>query len=261
MSYDRQTEHFSLPLFLAVNIGTLAVIFATLKVLAPTIWSSQIASPLLYIVATFVGAHFVNAFVEYFFHRYVLHAQVIPFFSHFYQAHNTHHNLTNVEQVVVTTNKFPIIEEPQHESSFFPWWSLVVFSIFLTPVYVAVWYFFPSVPIFVAGYAALFWSMLLYELLHAAWHWPIATWTPLFARERTGRFWHYVYTFHLRHHANVRCNESVSGFFGLPLPDLIFGTYLPSHTRFPDQTVVPTEEYASPKPYLFIRFMDTLLIK
>ena len=261
MSYDQQTEHFSASFFLAVNTGTLAVIFAGLKLLVPAVWAAQISTPLIIIAATFVGAHFVNAFVEYFFHRYVLHAQVIPFFAHFYQAHNTHHTLTKVEQTVVTTNKFPIIAEPQHESSFFPWWSLLVFSIFLTPIYSVIWYLFPMIPIFVAGYAALFWSMLLYELFHMAWHWPISTWTPLFARTYTGRFWHYVYTFHLRHHANVRCNESVSGFFGLPLPDLLFGTYLPSNTVFPDQTVVPIEEYRSPKPYLLIRLLDSILIK
>jgi hemolysin III len=261
MSYDHQTEHFSLPQFLAVNIGTLAIIFAGLKLLTPVVWAMQINTPLPIIAATFVGAHLVNAFVEYFFHRYVLHAQVIPFFAHFYQAHNTHHDLTKVEQVTITTNKFPITEEPQHESSFFPWWSLLVFSIFLTPIYALAWYLFPELPIFVAGYAALFWSMLLYELFHAAWHWPIETWTPLFAQKRAGRFWHYIYTFHLRHHANVRCNESVSGFFGLPLPDLLFGTYLPSNTRFPDQTIVPTEEYRSPKPYLLIRLLDNVLIK
>ena len=261
MSYDRQTEHFSLPLFFVVNVGTLAVLFAGFKILFPALWMAQIATPLWLMAATFIGAHLVNAFVEYFFHRYVLHAKVIPFFAHFYDTHNTHHNLTDVTQVVVTSNKFPIIEEPQHESSFFPWWSLLVFSLFLTPIYVAVWYSFPILPIFIAGYAALFWSMLLYELFHAAWHWPLSTWTPLFANRKLGPVWHRIYTFHLRHHANVRCNESVSGFFGLPLPDVLFGTYLPSTTRFQDQSVIPKDEYRSPKPYWFVRNLDRLLIR
>ena len=261
MSYDRQTEHFSLTNFLIVNIGTLAVIFAGLKIFLPNIWNAQAHAPITAIAVTFVVAHFGNAFVEYFFHRYVLHAQVIPFFAHFYEAHNLHHHLTDVTQVVVTSNKFPIIEEPQHESSFFPWWSLLAFSTFLTPLYILIWYKFPNVPIFIAGYASLFWSMLLYELFHAAWHWPLSIWTPLFAKKHTGVFWHIIYTFHLRHHANVRCNESVSGFFGLPLPDLLFGTYVPSATRFPDQTQVPATEYRSPRPYLFIRLLDKVLIK
>jgi hemolysin III len=260
MQYDSQTEHFSLSRFLMVNIGTLAGIFALLKVMFPAIWDHQISIPLCTVLGTFIFAHLVNAFVEYFFHRYVLHAQVIPFFKHFYVAHNHHHDLTDVKQVVVTSNKFPIVEEPQHESSFFPWWSLLVFSIFLTPFYIALWFIYPSLPIFIAGYTALFWSMLLYELFHAAWHWPITTWTLLFSRRYTGRFWHLVYTFHLRHHANVSCNESVSGFFGIPLPDIIFGTYLKSQTRFPDQTFVPIEEYRSPRPYLFIRLLDRFLI-
>ncbi len=261
MSYDHATEHFFLSNFLAVNVGTLAIIFVGLNILFPTMWATQIATPLWIIFITFVGVHFVNAFVEYFFHRYVLHAQVIPFFKHFYDAHNLHHALTNIKQVVVTSNKFPIVEEPQHESSFFPWWSLLAFSAFLTPFFALIWYFIPNAPIFIAGYIALFWSMLLYELFHSAWHWPLASWTPLFANKRTGFFWHIIYTFHLRHHANVRCNESVSGFFGLPIPDLLFGTYLPSATRFPDQTLVPGAEYRSPRPYFFIRMLDTILIK
>ncbi len=258
--YDHQTEHFSLSLFLMVNVGTLAVLFAGFKLLFPTVWAAQIATPLWVIAVTFVGVHLMNAFVEYFFHRYVLHAQVIPFFAHFYNTHNTHHNLTDVKQVVVTSNKFPIVEELQHESSFFPWWSLAVFSLFLTPLYVLAWLYNPASPIFIAGYSALFWSMLLYELFHAAWHWPLSTWTPLFASKRWGGLWHRIYTFHLRHHANVRCNESVSGFFGIPLPDLLFGTYLPSTTTFPDQTMVPPSEYRSPKPYLFIKLLDNVLI-
>jgi len=258
--YDQQTEHFSLSLFLMVNIGTLAVIFAGMKILFPTLWATQIATPLWVIGVTFLAAHMLNAFVEYFFHRYVLHAQIVPFFGHFYTAHNTHHKLTDVTQIIVTSNKFPIVKEPQHESSFFPWWSLAVFSLFLTPLYILAWWYNPASPVFIAGYSALFWSLLLHEVFHSAWHWPLSTWTPLFARKRTGWFWHLIYTFHLRHHANVRCNESVSGFFGLPIPDLLFGTYLPSNTRFPDQTLVPPSEYRSPKPYLFIKLLDKVLI-
>lgn len=261
MSYERPHEHFSLHNFLIANLATLALIFTVLKIFLPTLWATQLATSLSLIILTFILAHLVNAFVEYFFHRYVLHAQVIPFFTHFYQAHNLHHNLTDVKQEVVTSNKFPIVEEPQHESSFFPWWSLLAFATFLTPIYFVIWYFFPNIPIFIAGYTSLLWSMLLYELFHAAWHWPLTTWAPLFEKKKMGFFWHMVYTFHLRHHANVRCNESVSGFFGLPLPDILFGTYLPAATRFPDQTLVPPSEYRSPQPYLPIRLLDKILIK
>lgn len=261
MKYDQQTEHFSPSQFLAINLGTLGLIFAGFKLIFPNLWADQLAASFGLLFVTFLLCHLANAFVEYFFHRYVLHAQVIPFFKHFYQTHNLHHQLTDVYQSTLTTNKFPIIEEPQHESSFFPYWSLAAFALFLSPIYILIWYLFPTVPIFLAGFISLFWSMLLYELFHLAWHWPLQTITPLIKNPRWGGFWKLVYTFHLRHHANVRCNESVSGFFGLPLPDLLFGTYMRSYTVFPDQTVVPPTEYSAPKPYLPIRLLDRILIK
>lgn len=262
MAYQQEIDHFSLVFFLGVNLATLGFIFGSIKLFFPEVWALQLGTSLALILATFVVAHLSNAFIEYFFHRYVLHAKVIPFFAHFYDAHNLHHNLTKVErQQELTSNKFPIIEEPQHESSFFPWWTLGVFAIFLTPVYVGIYLLFPAVPIFIAGYSSLFFSMLLYELFHVAWHWPLSRWQLLFNSKIFGGFWKRAYAFHLRHHANVRCNESVSGFFGIPIPDLLFGTYLQAKTLFPDQTVVPQEEYSTPKPGFFIRYLDSILIK
>ncbi len=261
MAYEQELNHFDVTTFLVVNLTTLIAIFGTIKLFFPNIWAEQLAAFWLPTIVLFVAVHLCNAFIEFFFHRYVLHAKVIPFFAHFYDAHNLHHNLTKVEQVLVTTNVFPIVAEPQHKSSFFPWWTLLVFSLMLTPFFAAVYILFPLLPIFLAGYTALFFSMCLYELYHAAWHWPLERWKVLFAQKYLGSFWETAYKFHLRHHANVRCNESVSGFFGIPLPDLLFGTYLKADTLFPDQTVVPTEEYRSPTPRLFIRMLDSVLIK
>jgi hemolysin III len=261
MSYEQPIKHFSLTLFLIYNLTTLAIIFGGIKLLFPVVWQEQLATSLWIISVTFVVCHFVNAFIEYFFHRYVLHAKVFPFFTHFYDAHNLHHNLTKVEQKIVTSNRFPIVEEPQHKSSFFPWWTFIVFALFLTPLFTLVWFLFPSIPIFLAGYSAVFFSILLYELFHHALHLPMSFWTPKFASPRYGYFWKYVYTFHLRHHANVRCNESISGFFGIPIPDFLFGTYIQAKTLFPDQTVVPLSEYQVPPPGFFIRTLDSLLIQ
>ena len=260
MSYEQIHPHFSPSLFVIYNLGTLVVVFGTIKLLFPEVWQAQLSAPLWIVATTFVLCHFANAFLEYFFHRYVLHAKVIPFFSHFYDAHNLHHNLTKIEQQIVTSNKFPITQEPQHESSFFPWWMFVVFSLFLTPLFTSIWYVVPSVPIFLAGYSALLFSIVLYELVHHTLHLPMTFWKPKFAHPRFGDSWKYAYTFHLRHHANVRCNESVSGFFGIPIPDFLFGTYIQAKTLFPDQTVVPLSEYKVPPPRLFISMLDKILI-
>lgn len=260
MSYEQTVKHFSLVFFLGVNLATLGFIFGAIKLLFPTLWAEQLAAPVSIILITFICAHLVNAFIEFFFHRYILHATVIPFFAHFNEAHNHHHSLTSVKQSIVTNNKYPITEEEQHEFSFFPWWTLLVFALFITPFYVAVWVMFPTVPIFLAGYASMFFSIMLYELFHLLLHLPMTFWNPKFNNRYFGTAWKLAYTFHLRHHANVRCNESVSGFFGIPLPDLLFGTYVRACTLFPDQTVVPLSEYQVPPAGIFIRTLDKVLI-
>lgn len=260
MSYEQPIKHFSLSFFIICNLATLVFIFGGIKVLFPTLWQAQLSAPRLLILLTVVSCHLANAFIEYFFHRYVLHAKVFLFFGHFYDAHNKHHDLTHVEQQTMTSNKFPIIEEPQHESSFFPWWTFIGFALMLTPVYVCIWFLFPSIPIFIAGYSAMLFSIALYELFHMFWHFPLSFWKSKFEHPRFGHLWKYAYTFHLRHHANIRCNESVSGFFGIPIPDMLFGTYIQAKTLLPDQTVVPLSEYQVPPPGLLIRTLDRLLI-
>ena len=37
---------------------------------------------------------------------------------------------------------------------------------------------------------------------------------------------------HLRHHADIRCNEGISGVFGIPIYDFIFGTYVDPSTLY-----------------------------
>jgi hemolysin III len=261
MSYEQDLRPFSITLFLTVNLTILGLIFGTMKLLTPNLWHSQLSSPWLPLIGTFITFHLLNAFVEYFFHRYVLHAKVIPGFGHFYDKHNQHHDLTKIEQKILTTNKFPIIEEVQNESSFFPWWTFLGFASMITPLYILLWVLFPTLPIFTAGYFSLLFSIALYELFHMVFHLPLSFWGPKFNNKKSGRIWKTIYTFHLRHHANVSSNESISGFFGIPLPDFLFGTYMQAKTLFPDQTLVPPAEYQSPRPYLFIRSLDKLLIK
>ena len=158
MSYEQKNNHFSVVLFLEVNLATLALIFGSIKLLFPTLWATQLTASWMLILGLFVVSQFCHAFIEYFFHRYVLHANVIPFFKHFYEAHTFHHSLTSIEQRIVTSNHFPITEEPQHESSFFPWWTVLAFSLMLTPLYIVIWLLLPTLPIFLVGYASVLFS-------------------------------------------------------------------------------------------------------
>jgi hemolysin III len=71
-------------------------------------------------ILSLLAVHMVMGFVEFFFHRYVLHMQVLSFCGHFYKQHNLHHGLTDVTRdSIYVSNEYPIEEDHQHEASFF----------------------------------------------------------------------------------------------------------------------------------------------
>ncbi|MDC1205386.1 hypothetical protein N8083_00890 [Candidatus Pacebacteria bacterium] len=249
------SKKFSLLPFIYINSVTLFLSFAFIKILSPSIWQMQLSASWQLLLGTFACVHLFNAFIEYFFHRYALHVDIIPVFKHFYEQHTLHHDHTRVERDgIYAYNTYPIIDPSQYEASFFPWYTLILFSVCFTPLFILIHLLAPSIPIFISGYTALFASVVLYELFHAAFHLPLSKWDRLFAQKYIGSFWKIVYMFHLRHHANIRCNESVSGFFGLPIPDVLFKTYIQSNTLFPHKRLVDAKEFTAPqKPIFFIR--------
>jgi hemolysin III len=257
-------EEFSLPLFLFTVFVTLAGVFSLLWLIAPTVWEAQLISPWWKFLAAFVGGILFNCFVEYFFHRYVLHMPALPGLSRLYRQHTLHHALTRIARkttpqgrgVLFVENKFPIVEAEQGEGSFFPWYTLAAFAAAITPVLIGLHMLFPSVPWFVAGYSAFAASLILYELFHAINHWPLEKWLPLIEHARWGWFWRPVYSFHLRHHAVIDCNESISGFFGLPIADWIFGTCLMPKTIYADGEEWKPDNFVAPRPRALIRWLD-----
>lgn len=263
-SPESKHEEFSLPLFTLTVVLTLAGLFAALWLLVPGVWTQQFVAPLWKGVVAFLVVHLVTCFFEYFFHRYLLHTPAISFVSRLYRQHTLHHALTRIGRkqtrdgrgVLFIENKFPIVEPEQGEASFFPWYSLAVFSLLLTPLFALLQWIFPSFPWFVAGFAALAMAMALYEVLHAINHWPFEKWEPLIQHPRWGKLWRPAYAFHLRHHAVIDCNESISGFFGLPLGDWVFGTCVMPDTIYADGEQAAPEKFRSPRPRAFIRMLD-----
>jgi hemolysin III len=258
-------EHFSLPLFLVTVAVSLAGLVGLVRLAAPAaVWSAQISASGLAWVAAFLAVSLLNAFVEYGFHRYVLHQPVVPLLRRFYRQHTLHHNLTRIgrrrtpggREVPFVENIFPITEVEQGEGSFFPWYTLAVFAALLTPLFALAQWLLPALPWFLAGYAALASSLLLYELLHAVEHWPFERWAPLIEQARFGWGWRKVYSFHLRHHAVIDCNESISGFFTLPLTDWVFGTFVLPRSLYADGEEWRPAEFASPRPGALIRWCD-----
>lgn len=262
--HAHEHEQFSLPLFIFTVLATLAGLAALLRFAAPAVWDLQWIAPAWKIAAVFAGISLVNCFMEYFFHRYVLHLPAIPFLRRLYRQHTLHHALTRITRratrdgrgILFIENKFPIVEPEQGEASFFPWYSLAVFALLLTPLFALLQWLAPSFPWFLGGYAAIASSIILYEVLHAINHWPFETWAPLITHRRWGWFWRPVYAFHLRHHAVTDCNESVSGFFGLPVADWVFGTCVIPQTVYAEGEEWTSEKFASPRPCAPIRALD-----
>jgi hemolysin III len=265
-SHGPVEEKFSLPLFIATVAGCLVAILGVLWLVAPDeVWATQWSAPWWAFVGAFLVITLFNAFVEYFFHRYILHKPVVPFLSRFYRQHTLHHSLTRItrrrtasgRELPYVENIYPITEPEQHEASFFPWFTLPVFALVVTPLLALLTWAFPVFPWFVAGYAALAASLTLYEVFHAIEHWSFEKWAPLVENRYFGWMWRHIYSFHLRHHAVIDCNEGISGFFTFPVADLVFRTWVNPKTLYVDGGGWEPEDFHSPKPIAPIRWLDT----
>jgi len=267
VSGSKVEEKFSYPLFGLTVGGTLAGFIIVLRILAPAaVWHTQFRAEAWKWLAAFLVVTLFNCFVEYFFHRYVLHKPAVSFLSRFYRQHTKHHNLTRIvrkrtpggTEIPFVENLFPILEPEQGEASFFPWYTLAIFAGLLTPLLMLLQWILPSFPWFVAGFAALTASLALYEIFHAIEHWSLEKWGPLIEHPRWGGFWTKVYSFHLRHHAVIDCNEAISGFFTFPVADLAFGTCVIPKTLYVDGEEWAPAHFTSPRPCGFIRWCDRL---
>jgi len=262
--HDHGHRPFSLPLFLFTVFASEGLLLAILRLGFPAVWEQQVLASLPRAVAAFLLLSLLNCFIEYIFHRYVLHKPAVPFLRRFYRQHTLHHALTRIARkttrdgkgLMFIENKYPILDEDQHEASFFPWYTLIVFAGILTPLLALLQHVLPSFPWFFSGFAALASSLAIYELVHAIEHWSLDRWEPLIESPRWGFFWRPAYSFHLRHHAVIDCNESISGFFCLPLADWAFGTCLMPKSIYADGQEWTADEFKSPKPVWFIRMLD-----
>ena len=250
---------FSALLFILTIVTSVSVYLLIIKYLAPSVWEAQWQASISTHVLVFLACHFCNGLFEHPFHRYVLHSPLIPGLSHFYKSHTKHHGLTRVIwRKTGVDNYYPIIEEKQHEASFFPWYSYLVFALVLTGPFALIQWIFPTLPIFLDGALALAWSISLYELLHATEHKPLEEWLPKLEHPNPviQKFWRIAYAFHLRHHVDIKCNEGISGFFGIPIADFLLGTWVNPKTLYTHGSYVNKEEFLPPKPVFFIRWID-----
>ncbi len=114
----------------------------------------------------------------------------------------------------------------------------------------------PRVPFLIPGYTAITWSMCLYEILHAIEHQPYEWWKAATEHPRVGLVWRQLYGFHHMHHANISCNEAISGFFGLPVADWVLGTYHQPRELLLEGRLATAKDFAIPPPPRLVRWVD-----
>ena len=256
-------KRFSILRFVLEVLGQFGVLLVVLRWGFPGVWHRQIAAGAGALLVSFLAWHMVLAFFEWGFHRYVLHAITSRWLTYFARGHRCHHGLTPIRLQAAPDggdryilNRYPITEEEQYENSAFPVYATAAFWVLFTPVLIGVQLLLPRQPILLGGYAAITWSMLLYEVLHAIEHQPYDWWKHATEHPRFGRMWSALYGFHHMHHANIACNEAIGGFFGLPIPDWLFGTYHQPKELLLEGRLATARDFAVPPPPPLVRWLD-----
>ena len=243
------------------------ILLALTKYFLPNIWNREIASGFFIIIATFLVCHFIFAFGEYFFHRYILHIISIKNMRIFYRKHLRHHTLTPIyfdEINKKIDSAYSINNIDRDECGTFPPWALVAFLSGFSPLLFLMAYIFEDLPILISGYGALSLSYYLYEVTHVRHHYSYDDWwqkklqSPLL-----GKVWQVMYGFHQAHHVNYRCNMHVGGFLGLPIGDWLFATYKQPSKILADGVSATREmmQKLNPQPRWPISWLDQRALK
>lgn len=256
-------ERFSIIWFSVQTALQLGALLLAFRFLLPGVWAAQWTWGWGGIAGVFLAMHMFLGFFEWAFHRYVLHSIVSSPLELFAKAHRNHHGLTSIRLQPVSAgsdryvlNEYPIVAEEQHEDSAFPWWAYLGFLAWFSPLLALLQWIFPSAPILLGGLLGVTWSMSLYEILHAIEHLPYEWWKKATEHPRFGLLWRKIYGFHHMHHANVSCNEAISGFFGLPIADWVMGTYHQPKELLLEGRVATAKDFAVPRPPRFVQWLD-----
>jgi hemolysin III len=259
----RVQAKFSILWFSLQTLGFYALLLLGIRFFLPHVWAKQFAAGWLALLLAFLAAHLFICFFEWGFHRYVLHAVTNRCLLWFARGHRSHHGLTPIRLQPLkegsdryVLNRYPIIEAAQNVDAAFPIYAIAAFWALFTPLLIGVQFLLPRAPVLMGGYAAITWSMCLYEILHAIEHRPYEWWKHATEHPRFGAFWRKLYGFHHMHHANISCNEAISGFFSLPIADWAFGTYHQPKELLLEGRVASAKDFAVPPPRGFVRWMD-----
>ena len=268
LSYQNRTKQRAPVLLFALFIGLqLIVVLACIRYFFPSTWNQHVSSGIWAILLTCLICNLVICFGEYFFHRYLLHRETVSFLRSLTSSHRTHHKLTPIgfdDAKKVVLNAYPISSVAQDDQGTFPPWALIPFFAAFTPFFASLAFSFPRVPILIGGYAAIAIAHFLYETIHVAHHQPYETWwRPRLNSRIFGGVWRKLYGFHQAHHANYFCNMNIAGFFGVPLADLVLGTYKQPDVLLLDGAPGTKEDARrlTPQPYWLVAWLDQVSFK
>ena len=268
LSYENRTKRPAPVLSFALFIGLqLIAVLVCIRYFFPSIWNQHVSSGVWAILLTGLICSLVVCFGEYFFHRYLLHLETVRFLRSLTTSHLTHHKLTSIwfnDATKRTHSKYPICSVAQDDQATFPPHALIPMFAAFTPFFAPIAFSFPEIPILISGYTSIAIALFLYETLHVMHHQPYETWWKKRLNNRiVGKLWRKVYGFHQGHHANYRCNLNVAGFFGIPVADLMFGTYKQPSIVLLDGTLATKEVARSltPQPYWLVAWLDRVSFK
>jgi hemolysin III len=267
LSFEGRARNPAAPLCFAAFIALqLAALLAFVRYFFRSTWDQHLSSGIWAIVLTCLACNLVLCLGEYFFHRYILHLETVRFLRVLCASHLAHHKLTSISFDATNSvrSAYPISDVEHDDQATFPPWALIPTFASFTPFFAPIAFSFPKLPILIGGYCAIAIALFLYEVIHVVHHNPYDTWwEPKLNGRVFGRFWRTVYGFHQGHHANYKCNLNVAGFFGIPLGDLMFGTY-----KQPDALLIhgapATKEVArrlTPEPRWPISWLDRVVFK
>ena len=256
-------QRFSILWFSVQVLGQYLLLLVAFRFLLPALWKRQFAAGWPALVLVFLVVHLGICFFEWGFHRYVLHSVTARWLAYFARGHRNHHSLTPIRLQPVSAgsdryvlNRYPITEAEQYPDSAFPVYATAAFWLLFTPALLAAQWLLPRAPILIGGYTAISWSMCLYEILHAIEHLPYEWWKRATEHPRLGFVWRQLYGFHHMHHANISCNEAISGFFGLPIADWVLGTYHQPRELLLEGRVATAKDFAIPQAPAIVRWLD-----
>jgi len=266
LSFENRSRHPAALLFFALFIALhLVAVYAFVSYFFESTWDSHVNAGWPVILLTIAVCNLAFCFGEYLFHRYLLHIETVRFLRALCSSHRAHHKLTAIrfdDEQQRVRSEYAVTSVEKDDQATFPPWSLLPFFAFFTPFFAPMAFSFPEVPILIGGYAAIAIAYFLYETIHVIHHQPYAWWEPKLAG-RAGAAWGWLYGFHQAHHANYKCNLNVAGFFGIPLADIVFGTYKQPDVLLIDGAVA-TKEAArrlTPTPRWPIAWLDAVVYK